>query len=199
MASSTDPLSETVSAAVIGRALKLSSRRITQLRDEGRIPGADGGKFVLGDAIGAYCEFMRFGERPTDADGDLDFTQERARLARAQREGHDLKNSVLRSELLPLDDMEAVVGNLLEAVRTKMLALPTKMAPRCLGLTSMAEARDLLTGMVHDALNDLADTSIVVADISDRARRRIGRASSDGALDADPAGPASADGQRLGG
>lgn len=198
MASSSDPLAAIVSAAIVARALKLSARRITQLREEGHIVGVEGGKFVLGDAIAAYCEFMRFGEKPAGDEEALDLNLEKAKLARAQTEGHNLKNAVLRSELLPLDDMEDVVSGLLNAVRTKLLALPTKAAPLLVGLMSAVEIRDLLTGMVHDILNDLADTSVVVADIGDRARRRIGRAGSDGTLDAGHAGATPAHGQPMG-
>src|SRR4051794_8382190 len=113
--SSSDPLSEIVGAATIGRAVGVTGRRITQLRDEGRIPGVAGGKFVLGAAVSAYCGLFRRvtgKEAAGGAEGATNFDRARIRLLTMQADGQELRNAVTRGELLNLDAVELVLRTL---------------------------------------------------------------------------------------
>jgi hypothetical protein len=95
-------------------------------------------------------------------------------------------NSQMRGEAVLTEDLEVVVGAVVDGVRAKALALPTRAAPLVLGLGSLAEVRDKLTELVHEVCGDLAASEIVPA-VTDRARRRAGR-SSDGDADISEAG-----------
>lgn len=135
--SSSDLLSELVPAAVIARAVGLSARRVTQLRDEHKLPGATGGKFPLGAAALAHCDLLRR-IRP-EASDDVDLDRERALLARAQRDGHLMKNARTSGQQIDLSSAEAAYGAVVDNTRAGFLALPTRAAPRLLGLTDHAE------------------------------------------------------------
>lgn len=179
---------------VSGRDLEdffgVSAVTVSALTKKGVIVRLGHGSYALRASTRAYVAHLReqaAGRAASDDDnGPPDLARERALLARAQREGQVMKNAVLRGELLPVDDVEAVVGAVLDATRAKVLALPTKIAPRCVGLKHLTEARDVLAASVTEAYDELSTTPVVVASAVDRARRRIGRGAAGDALDEAP-------------
>ena len=77
-------------AMVVG----VTQQAISAMVKEGKLP-ADG---TLGEVLLAYCERLRLqaAGRLGDELGGLDLVQERAALAREQREGQAIKNAVAR-------------------------------------------------------------------------------------------------------
>lgn len=202
MPSPPDEADPRVSGRDLADFFGVSAETVSALTKKGVVVRLGHGSYALRASTRAYVAHLReqaAGRAASDdEDGPPDLARERALLARAQREGQAMKNAVLRGELLPVDDVEAVVGAVLDATRAKMLALPTKLAPRCVGLVGLPEARDLLTGGVHDALDELSSTPVVVASAVDRARRRIGRRAAGDTLDEADASPAASDGEPVG-
>ena len=185
--------------AQIAAHLDLSQPAVSKMLTAGTLPRP--GDQTLDDYRVIYIRHLReqaAGRSAGDDDGEPDLVRERALLAREQRVGHALKNAVMRSELLPIEDVEEVVGAVLDAIRAKFLALPTKGAPLCVGLKTLNEARDVVTALVHDALADLAATTVIVADAADRARQRLGRRAVGDEADAEAEAAAEADGQPVG-
>ena len=109
-----------------------------------------------------------------------------------------MKNAILRGELLPIDDVEAVIGGVLDAVRARLLSLPSRLAADAVGLKSLPQAKSSLSGGVHGILDELSATPVVVAAAADRARRRIGRGAAGDALDGPDEGPAARNGEPVG-
>ena len=66
----------------------------------------------LGDALQAYCQRLRdqAAGRVGSEVGGLDLVQERAALAREQREGQAIKNAVARREYAPIGLLADVLG-----------------------------------------------------------------------------------------
>jgi phage terminase Nu1 subunit (DNA packaging protein) len=152
--------------------LGISSRRVAELQAEGTIPKGD-----TKAAVRAYCAHIRpsagrAAAGGSDAAPDLDTA--RVRLLTAQADAREMLNSQMRAETMTSSDVEAVVGAVVEGVRAKSLALPTRAAPLLAGMANMAEIRDILTGLVHETLTELASAEIV-AKVADRARSRAGR------------------------
>lgn len=71
--------------------------------------------------------------------------------------------------VLSVADVEEVVGRVIDATRAKMLALPTKAVPLLTGKAQPTEVSATLTRLVHEALNELAATEVLVERIKDRA------------------------------
>ncbi len=168
----------------------VSGETISALTKKGVVVRVGYGTYALRASTRGYIAHLReqaAGRAAADDDnGPPDLARERALLARAQREGQVMRNAVLRGELLPVDDVEAVVGAVLDATRAKVQALPTKLAPRCVGLKHLTEARDVLAAGVTEAYDELSTTPVVVASAVDRARRRIGRGAAGDTLDEAP-------------
>jgi len=172
--------------------LGLSERRVRELRDQGVIPGAERGQYVVGEAIRAYCAHMR-PSSGRGADGGSEAAEgldaARIRLLTAQAEAREMLNEQLRGEAVQTSDLEVVVGVLIDGVRAKMLALPSRAAPLLVSADGAVEIQKTLTELVHEACGDLAATEVVAA-VSDRARRRASR-NADGDEDTSEAGATS--------
>ena len=167
---------EVLSGAELAERLEISDRLVRQLAERGIISRPSRGLYPAWACAAAYARHLReqkAGRAPSDEDENPDLARERALLARAQREGQAMKNAVSRGELLPVDDVEAVVGAVLDATRAKMQALPSKLAPRCVGLDGLARARDILTAGVTEAYEELSNARVVAAAV-DRARQNSG-------------------------
>ena len=57
----------------------------------------------------------------------LTLTGERARLARAQADAQELKNAVLRKELVKADEVERRWADILRNLRARILAVPSRL------------------------------------------------------------------------
>jgi hypothetical protein len=151
--------------------LGISSRRAAELQAEGTIPKGD-----TKAAVRAYCAHIRpsagcAAAGGSDAAPDLDTA--RVRLLTAQADAREMLNSQMRAETLTFGDVVVVVGGVVDGARAKFLAHPTRAAPLLVGLTNMAEIRDILTGLVHETLTELASGDIIDK-VTDRARIRAG-------------------------
>ena len=182
--SAADPADAVLSGAALGTILGISERRVRELRDEGAIPDDGAGRYVLGAAIKAYCGHIRpaAGKAAgggSDSAGELDAN--RARESRLRGDRLELINAQLRAHLIPEDEMEAVVGAVCDAVRGKVLALPSRAAPLLVGLKTSLDIQEKLTELAHDACGDLAASEVAGA-VKDRARRRAGRSADSDAV-----------------
>ena len=103
-----------VSAAELADFFGATTQTVRDLASKGVVVRVGHGKYMLRASNRAYISQLRqqaAGRAASDdEDGPPDLARERALLARAQREGQVMKNAILRGELLPIDDVEAVIG-----------------------------------------------------------------------------------------
>lgn len=97
---------------------------ISQMMNAGKIPSAG----TLGELVLAYVQHLRRQAALRLGDGLLDITQERARLARSQREGYEIKNMALRCEYAPVPVLGRVLGIASEALAIRFDELERAVA-----------------------------------------------------------------------
>jgi phage terminase Nu1 subunit (DNA packaging protein) len=99
----------------------------------------------------------------------IDLNTERAKLAREQRVGHELKNAEARGELLPAPDVVEGWQAAIARARSLLLGIPPAAAEELMILASegAAAVRERLADMIHAALSELANTE--VEDVEDAA------------------------------
>jgi phage terminase Nu1 subunit (DNA packaging protein) len=168
----------TGSSADVADMIGISSRRVKELRADGVLPGAPRDPYDVRACVRAYCSHIRpsAGKAASGgSDAAVDVDTARVRLMTAQAIAREVLNTQLRGESVLNEDMEAIVGAVLDGVRSKLLGVPTKAAPHLLGMSNLAELRDKLTGFIHAACDELADAGAVCDSVTDRARRRAGR------------------------
>ncbi|MCK8787651.1 hypothetical protein M0638_25110 [Roseomonas sp. NAR14] len=166
-----------VSAADLGRIFGVGERRIRELRDQGRIPGLPNGRFDLFEAGPAYALLLRPAAGRGSAGGSAaaeGLDEARIRLLTAQAEHREMLNEQMRGEAVLAEDMEVVVGAMVDAARAKVLAMPTKGAPAVVGLTTLPEIRGKMTELAHECCGELAADRVAQA-VLDRAKQRAGR------------------------
>jgi len=111
-------------------------------------------------------------------EGDQDGARAKARADNERADKLALENAVRRGELVEVAEVEREVGALLADIRTRVLAVPTKSAPRVAHATDPAVCREIIERDLHDALGDIA-----TADLQ-------GNSADDAAGDGEPAAPA---------
>ena len=122
----------------------------------------------LGDALQAYCQRLRLqaAGRMGDEVGGLDLVQERAALAREQREGQAIKNAVARKEFAPVGLLADVLGMAASAVVDRFDQLEGALRKACPDLPD--DAKTTVQQVIAAARNEwIRATSTLVADTVD--------------------------------
>lgn len=177
--------------------LGVSVKAISELQGTDRLPRWGRGDIPLKEAVVAYCKILREAAAGrSGAGGEAGLADQRSRLAAEQADKAAMENAARRRELLPVEEVNEAVTSAFARVRARLLAIPSKAAPRVHALGTAAEAQAVLTELVHEALEELADTR-TVALLADADRGSDG-GSGTGLVAGDEAA-APADGERVGG
>ena len=105
--------------------------------------------------------------------------QAKARVARLTGDRLEIVTAQMRADLIPATEVGQVIGAAFDAVRSKMLAMPSALAARVAVATEAADVRAMLTEAVSDALSDLADGEVLGA-VKARSRALASRVEDDG-------------------
>lgn len=175
-----EPIPDGCSAGAIAQVLGVTERVVTARRQDGRLPKLADGRIDLHAVVRAGVNALAAAQSATTPMNPLD--RARTEVLEQQRDRLALLNGQIRGESIQAADLEAVVGAMCDAVRQRVLALPTRATPRVIGKAE-ADVLEILTEEAHDACGELAATELVGA-TKDRARRRASRGASG---DEDPA------------
>jgi phage terminase Nu1 subunit (DNA packaging protein) len=95
--------------------------------------------------------------------GGLDLVQERAALAKTQREGIEIKNAVARGEYAPISLLSEVLATASQSVVERFEQLPSQLKKNCPELPDAA--RDQIMTLLAAARNEWvrATSALVVA------------------------------------
>lgn len=107
---------------------------------------------TLGEMVLAYCRRMREQAAGRYTEGPLDLSQERAALARSQREGIDIKNAVLRGQYAPIELLSEILATASQSVTERFDHLPAVLRKTCPHLTDAD--RDQVVGVIAAARNE---------------------------------------------
>lgn len=139
------PISQAEFAQVVG----ISEARVSTLVSDGvLVKGQNAHTWLLG-----YCERLRDQAAGRAGEGyGLDLVQERAALARSQREAQDLKNAVARGEYAPIGLLSDVLGEAASAVVDRMDQVEGQLRKACPDLPE--DARQVILRVLADARNE---------------------------------------------
>lgn len=149
----------TVSAAVLGDLFGVTDRRIRQMAEEGNVARAAKGRYKLVESIKNYLLTLKLAAEGVGvelADGEINFDEEKALHERVKRHISELKLQIMKGELHKAEDVETVMMDMLVAFKTKIMGIPSKVAP-ILENRDAAFIKDRLTKEVIEALNELKD------------------------------------------
>ena len=153
--------SQTLLAAMVG----ITQPAVSAMVADGRLQ-VEG--LSLGDALQAYCQRLRdqAAGRVGSEVGGLDLVQERAALAREQREGQAIKNAVARREYAPIGLLADVLGRAGGAVVDRFDQLEGALKKACPDLPD--EAKTTVLRVIAAARNEwVRETAQLVAESLD--------------------------------
>lgn len=144
-----------VSAKALGEWLDVSDRTVRELAEKGIAVRTKRGRYDLKQSVINHMRHLR--EVSAGRGGEkqiLDLTAERARLAKEQADGQEMKNAQLRGDLLHVDDVVRNWQDIIRKATSAILAVPDRIAQRH---ATTPELREALDREIRDTLNDLAD------------------------------------------
>lgn len=153
MSSSAQPI------AVIAKLLDLSERRVQQLSREGVIPKATRGQYDLIGSVRGYVRYLRDQAAKAQA-GAPDYASERARFIRARADLAEMEAEQRRDALIPADEVETAWIAVLALLRTRLFALPDRLAPLAHEQPTVGDIRNLIRAGIREVLDDLAQTQV---------------------------------------
>lgn len=155
----TDISAITVNSATLEKIIGVSDRRIRQLAEENTIVRAAKGRYKLMDSIINYILTLKVQMEAgnVDLDGEIDLEEEKAIHERVKRHISELKLQVMKGDLHKSKDVERVMTDMLISVKTKLLSMPTKLAPLLVARNDVDYIRAAINKEVFEALNELKD------------------------------------------
>ena len=150
--------------AALADLVGVTQPTISNLMAEGKLPATG----TLGELLHAYCQRLRdqAAGRLGSELGGLDLVQERAALAREQREGQAIKNAVARREYAPVGLLADVLGLAASAVVDRFEQLEGTLRKACPELPD--EAKIAVLHVIASARNEwIKSTGQLVAESID--------------------------------
>ena len=138
--------------AQISEAFGVNLTTIDKWRRSG-CPSVQKGKGVI-FSVRDVSDWLR--SRDTATGGDLDLSQERAKLTKLQAEKAKLELEQQRGNLIPMELVVEAWQGLIGNARAKLLALPPKAAAQVVGVESYLEIEQVITILIHESLDELS-------------------------------------------
>ena len=148
-----------VNSVVLGGCWGITDRRVRQLRSEGIISEVARGKYDLLECTRKYCEYLRQQINATSEGKEvrLSYDQERSLHEKAKRKKAELMLKVMKGELYRSEDVETIMTDMIIRAKTKLLGLPSKVAPMVIGYKDISKIQNVLQKVVNEALNELSE------------------------------------------
>lgn len=141
--------------AEVSKHIGVSAKYVNDLINEGVIERQPRGGYDLSVCRDAYIKKLREAAAGRASSGELDLVGERARLAKEQADAKEMENAVERGDLVYIEDVAKQIENQLTKVRTRLLAVPTKVAPEAHACATMREVQSVIEQAIIEALNEL--------------------------------------------
>ena len=137
-----------VSLERFGAAVGISKQAVSELVSKGVLVDGQGGNAWLL----AYCDRLREMAAGRYSEGPLDLTQERAALAREQRDAVAIKNALARGEFAPIGLLAQVLASASMAVAERFEHLDGLLTKTCPDMSQ--EQRALVLATIATARNE---------------------------------------------
>lgn len=146
-------------AAAIARHLDMTERNVRLLRDKGVLTEIRPGLYDLQEATHQYINFLR--KKNPDAEENIDYNTERAKLVRAKRESQELELQLQKNEVHTTEEVERVMTDMLIRFKARLMAIPAKLSPILAKKTEQVEIFKLIKSGIDEALEELSDFDAV--------------------------------------
>lgn len=151
----------TVSSKVLAEITGMSDRHVRNFADEGIFVRNSHGRYLLMKSLKNYILNLRIakaGEKITSdfEEGELDLEHEKARHEHLKAMVTEIRLQLIKGQVHKSEDVGAVITNMFTKFRSKMMAVPYKLAPKLEGKNRI-EIADILKEEINFSLSELAD------------------------------------------
>ena len=152
--------------AEVADFLNVEPRWINRLVKEKGMPRLNRGAYDLKVCVHWYIRFLK--DQIEEAGGGGESLQ-RAELRKAVAEADrlEIKLARERGEIISISAAQRVISLHVKASRDRLLSIPRRAAPQCVGLEKAAIAEHLITQLVYEALNDLSAIPDRIRDLAE--------------------------------
>jgi phage terminase Nu1 subunit (DNA packaging protein) len=138
----------------------ISDRTIRDWQTKGIIHQSARMDAIVQEIVQHYKAQLEEARKPKDVD-PLYF--EKTRLTQAQADKIKLDIAEKEGELVNARGIVMAWSNYIQACKKRLLAIPTKLAPRLVNITEVEEAKELLESVIDEALIELGSEEFVRA------------------------------------
>ena len=150
-----------VASKVLESLFGLKDRTIRDLADKGIVKRDSHGKYLLWNSAKGYITALKAinagknGIKTEDDEQDLDYDREHAAHERVKRQISEIRLQLIKGQAHKAEDVERVMTDMFEKFKSKMNAIPSKMAKKLEG-KSRIEIQTMLREEIDGALIELS-------------------------------------------
>lgn len=150
-----------VSSKTLEALFGVKDRTIRDLAERGIIKRDSHGRYLFWDSARSYITALKVAnagkstQNVDDKGKNIDLDEERAQHEHIKRQITEIKLQLIKGQVHKAEDVEAVMTDMFTRFRSKMTALPTKMARKLEG-KSKVEIQRILKQEIENALVELA-------------------------------------------
>lgn len=135
-----------------------TTQRLDQLVDEGLVVKRSRGRYAVWESIkGLLLHLQTKKKNQWDTGEDAgDYETHRARLTAAKADVAEIQAAIAKGQAHDAGAVEAVWTDMLMNCRSKLLSIPTRLAPKLRKESDLAKVKDILETAVTEALAELA-------------------------------------------
>lgn len=155
-----------VSTKTLARCFGLTPKGVRDLAAQGVIPREDQDTFGLEETVRAYVGHLRKARPTTAWEGRTGrYVDERTKLTAVKADIAEMERKRLMGEIVEVSTLKAAWGAILSIVRQRLLAIPSRCAPRGAG-KSATELAQILREDVNGILTYLEKTKVAASDLA---------------------------------
>lgn len=142
----------------------VTPRRVQQLAADGVVvKGKDRGMYQVRASIQGYIQFLEQSKArpvvPGEEGKQLNLLLEQYRLTKAKADREEMRAAELKGELIHAAQVEDAWQEVLGMLRTRLLEIPTAVAPEVYDTETVGEITQILREKLHDVLRILGSLS----------------------------------------
>jgi hypothetical protein len=132
-------------------ALGISERHVRRLIKDGVLVQSDDPKTITL----AYVRHLK-----ESKGGKSDLIEERIRLTRAQANQKEWDLKVTQGEFIHVDTAMQLWGQVAQSMRSKLLSIPSKLAPLVIGCSGLSEIKETAEKLIHEVMEEIANPNL---------------------------------------
>lgn len=160
---SNEAIIEVTEKELAEKYLGLSDRRIRQLFKEGVLVKSQRGKYDLQKSVLGYINHIRAKEKSqSESIEKLKIAKEAESLTheRLKKRKTELQVLQIEKKLHAQEDVEYFWNTMVLAAKSRITAIPVKVAPILVGIEDRKEVQSILKREINDALNEISEYDV---------------------------------------